>query len=155
MGGCLHSSILRRSLPCCLCLRPPGRGIADRRHALVGALAVLPISKGGSRSLSRLTMEYGDFESTAEPRCAHLSVIYRAITATSCKPLRRQRWRRQMMAAAASISFKQKFRYVITSRLFEICVLAFQNVLNFQNPFRCRRVVSCLRWKLEIPWCQS
>ena len=119
------------------------------------ALAVLPISRGGSRSLSRLTMEYGDFESTAEPRCAHLSVIYRAITATSCKPLRRQRWRRQMMAAAASISSKQKFRYVITSRLFEICVLAFQNVLNFQNPFRCRRVVSCLRWKLEIPWCQS
>ena len=145
MGGWLHSSILRRSLPCCLCLPPPGRGIADRHHALVGALAVLPISRGGSRSLSRLTMEYDGFESTAEPRCAHLSVTYRAITTTSCKPLRRRRWRRRMMAAAASMSFKQKFRYVPTFRLFEICVLAFQNALTFQNPFRCRRVVSCLR----------
>ena len=145
MGGWLHSSILRRSLPCCLCLPPPGRGIADRHHALVGALAVLPISRGGSRSLSRLTMEYDGFESTAEPRCAHLSVTYRAITTTSCKPLRRRRWRRQMMAAAASMSFKQKFRYVLTLRLFDICVLAFQNALTFQNPLRCRRVVSCLR----------
>ena len=36
-----------------------------------------------------------------------------------------------MMAAAASMSFKQKFRYVPTFRLFEICVLAFQNALTF------------------------
>ena len=57
---------------------------AQKRNDRFGALVALPISRRGSRSSSRLTIEHGGFKSTALPMDAHLALIYRAITTTSC-----------------------------------------------------------------------
>ena len=56
---------------------------AHKRNDRFGALVALPISRWGSRSLSRLTIKHGGFKSTALPMDAHLALIYRAITTTS------------------------------------------------------------------------